>query len=79
MTETSDPATSLDAETLAFAGRMFELARNGDQTALTEQVDAGLPVNLTNDKGDPLGDRDLLRAAPDVRSAPASSGVTRPG
>jgi ankyrin repeat protein len=54
VTEPSDPAASLDAETVAFAGRMFELARNGDEAALTEQVDAGLPVNLTNDRGDTL-------------------------
>lgn len=44
----------LDAETLAFAHRMFDLARSGSTEELTAQVDAGLPVNLTNDKGDTL-------------------------
>jgi uncharacterized protein len=44
----------LDAETLAYAHRMFDLARGGHTTALVEQVDAGLPVNLTNGKGDSL-------------------------
>ena len=33
---------------------MFELARAGRTQDLAEQVDAGLPVNLTNDKGDTL-------------------------
>jgi ankyrin repeat protein len=49
----------LDDETLAFAHRMFDLARAGDTEALTAQVDAGVPANLTNDKGDSL----LLLAA----------------
>ncbi|MFB9236446.1 ankyrin repeat domain-containing protein [Plantactinospora siamensis] len=33
---------------------MFDLARAGDTAELTECVDAGLPVNLTNAKGDTL-------------------------
>ncbi|MGC4806334.1 ankyrin repeat domain-containing protein [Micromonospora sp. DT233] len=49
----------LDAETLAFAHRMFDLARGGATEELSANVDAGLPVNLTNDKGDTL----LLLAA----------------
>lgn len=44
----------LDEATLAYAHRMFDLARNGDAADLAAQVDAGLPVNLTNDKGDSL-------------------------
>ena len=44
----------LDAETLAYAHRMFDLARTGGTDALAAQIDAGLPVNLTNDKGDSL-------------------------
>jgi ankyrin repeat protein len=43
-----------DEETLAFAHRMFELARGGGTEELAANVDAGLPVNLTNDKGDTL-------------------------
>lgn len=43
----------LDEETLAFAHRMFDLARSGDPE-LPAQVAAGLPANLTNDKGDTL-------------------------
>jgi ankyrin repeat protein len=44
----------LDAETLTFAHRMFDLARDGATDELAGYVDAGLPVNLTNDKGDTL-------------------------
>jgi ankyrin repeat protein len=47
-------ADELDEETLAFAHRMFELARHGYGDELAANVDAGLPVNLTNDKGDTL-------------------------
>ncbi|GAA4577199.1 hypothetical protein GCM10023176_50210 [Micromonospora coerulea] len=35
-----------DAETLAFAHRMFDLAHGGMTEELAGQVDAGLPVNL---------------------------------
>lgn len=57
--ETTDetPAATpeeLDEETLAFAHRMFDLARGGPADDLAAQVDAGLPVNLTNDRGDTL-------------------------
>jgi hypothetical protein len=44
----------LDAETIAFAHRMFDLARSGSTEALSAQVTQGLPPNLTNDKGDTL-------------------------
>lgn len=47
-------APELDDETLAFAHRMFDLARQGQDEQLAAYIDAGLPVNLTNDKGDTL-------------------------
>jgi uncharacterized protein len=53
----SGPATTqpqLDEATLAFAQRVFGFARAGDHAALTELLTAGLPANLTNDKGDTL-------------------------
>lgn len=49
----------MDDETLAFAHRMFDLAREGEADELAAHVDAGLPVDLTNSKGDTL----LLLAA----------------
>ena len=47
-------ADELDAETIAFAHRMFDLARTGEAGQLAAQIAAGLPVNLTNDQGHTL-------------------------
>jgi ankyrin repeat protein len=44
----------LDAETIAYAHRMFDLARSGSTEELSGQLRHGLPANLTNDKGDTL-------------------------
>lgn len=44
----------IDQDVLDFAHRMFDLARSGGADELAASVDAGLPVNLTNDKGDTL-------------------------
>lgn len=46
--------TDLDDETIAFAHRMFDLAREGGTEQLLANVTAGLPANLTNAKGDTL-------------------------
>ncbi|MGW1887272.1 ankyrin repeat domain-containing protein [Streptomyces sp. NPDC001970] len=48
MSETPDP------EVIELASRIFDLARQGDADALAAYVDAGVPANLTNDKGDSL-------------------------
>ncbi|MEV6597476.1 ankyrin repeat domain-containing protein [Actinoplanes sp. NPDC051346] len=47
-------AEELDAETIAFAHRMFDLARAGGAEELAGHLAQGLPANLTNDKGDTL-------------------------
>ena len=47
-------AEELDAETIAFAHQMFDLARSGATGELGAYVAAGVPANLTNDKGDTL-------------------------
>lgn len=47
-------AEPLDDDTLALAQRVFDLARNGATDELAGLLAAGLPVNLTNDKGDTL-------------------------
>lgn len=44
----------LDAETLAFAGRVFQYARMGHAAELADLFSQGLPANLRNDKGDSL-------------------------
>jgi uncharacterized protein len=41
-------------DVLALAHQMFDLAREGDAGQLAAYVDAGVPVNLTNAKGDTL-------------------------
>lgn len=43
-----------DEETLAFAHRLFELAREGGTDQLAGHLDAGLSPDLTNDRGDTL-------------------------
>ncbi|ALO07009.1 Putative ankyrin protein [Streptomyces venezuelae] len=48
MSETPDP------EVVELASKVFDLARTGDAEALAAYVDAGVPANLTNDKGDSL-------------------------
>ncbi|MFE5732820.1 ankyrin repeat domain-containing protein [Streptomyces sp. NPDC056528] len=48
MSETPDP------EVIELASRVFDLARTGDAEALAAYVDAGVPANLTNDRGDTL-------------------------
>jgi ankyrin repeat protein len=48
----TDPAP--DSEVLQFAAKVFNLARHGDTATLAAYVDAGVPANLCNDKGDTL-------------------------
>lgn len=47
-------ATALPQETVDFAHRIFDAARNDQSELLLAAVDAGLPVNLTNEKGNTL-------------------------
>ncbi|MFP3989986.1 ankyrin repeat domain-containing protein [Streptomyces sp. E11-3] len=63
MTEAPDP------EVVELATKIFDLARQGEAEALAAYVDAGVPVNLTNDRGDSLvmlaayhGHADAVRA-----------------
>src|SRR3954447_26192226 len=44
----------IDPGVLKLARRVFDLARGGSTDELAEYVDAGVPVDLTNDKGDTL-------------------------
>lgn len=52
----SDPPESsdLDDQLAELAGRLFDMARNGDTAALDAYLDAGVPVNLRNQTGDTL-------------------------
>ncbi|MFJ9249510.1 ankyrin repeat domain-containing protein [Streptomyces sp. NPDC101776] len=58
-----------DPEVVEFATKIFDLARRGGTEALVAYVDAGVPANLTNDRGDSLvmlaayhGHADAVRA-----------------
>ena len=58
-----------DPEVLELAQRIFDLSRHGDTDTVAAYVDAGVPANLTNDKGDSLlmlaayhGHADTVRA-----------------
>lgn len=46
-------ASALPSETLDFANKMFDLARTGSPL-LMEYIRSGLPLNLTNNRGDTL-------------------------
>jgi ankyrin repeat protein len=48
MSEPIDPAV------IELAGRVFDLARGGRTAELAEYLDAGVPADLTNDRGDSL-------------------------
>ncbi|MET9087290.1 ankyrin repeat domain-containing protein [Streptomyces sp. NPDC004237] len=43
-----------DPEVVELATKIFDLARQGRTEALVAYVDAGVPANLTNDRGDSL-------------------------
>lgn len=44
----------IDPGVIELAARVFDLARGGVTEELAAYVDAGVPANLTNDKGDTL-------------------------
>jgi hypothetical protein len=44
----------IDPALIDLATKIFNLARAGDAAGVAAYVDAGVPVNLTNDKGDTL-------------------------
>ncbi|MER5502459.1 MULTISPECIES: ankyrin repeat domain-containing protein [unclassified Streptomyces] len=48
MSETPDP------EVIELATKIFDLARRGETETLAAYVDAGVPADLTNDRGDSL-------------------------
>ncbi|GAA1818608.1 ankyrin repeat domain-containing protein [Nesterenkonia flava] len=51
---TQDGAPELTDEQIEFLNSMFDLARAGRTEELLEFIDQGIPVNLTNAKGDSL-------------------------
>lgn len=55
MNEHQDHAADApDADVIELATKIFDLARQGETATLTAYLDAGVPANLTNDRGDTL-------------------------
>ncbi|KAI0367081.1 ankyrin [Pilatotrama ljubarskyi] len=54
MADTKPSVEGLPQETLDFAHRMFDAARENNSELLLQAVDVGLPPNLTNAKGNTL-------------------------
>ncbi|WP_432093985.1 ankyrin repeat domain-containing protein [Streptomyces sp. bgisy100] len=52
--ESGDVAGQVDPEVIELASRIFDFARGGETASLAAYVDAGVPADLTNDKGDSL-------------------------
>ncbi|MFE7618677.1 ankyrin repeat domain-containing protein [Streptomyces sp. NPDC057496] len=67
MSETPDP------EVIELATKVFDLARSGETETLAAYVDAGVPANLTNDRGDSL----LMLAAYHGHAAAVTALVAR--
>ncbi|WP_406379960.1 ankyrin repeat domain-containing protein [Streptomyces sp. NBC_01618] len=67
MSETPDP------EVVELATKVFDLARRGEADTLAAYVDAGVPANLTNDRGDSL----LMLAAYHGHAAAVTALVAR--
>ncbi|MCU1603783.1 MAG: Ankyrin [Modestobacter sp.] len=51
---TEQQGGAIDPEVIELAGRVFDMARSGSTEELAAYLDAGVPANLTNDKGDTL-------------------------
>jgi hypothetical protein len=53
-TSNTPTASSLPPEAIALATRMYDAARNGQIDIFQQALPAGLPANMTNEKGDSL-------------------------
>ncbi|MBY6368751.1 ankyrin repeat domain-containing protein [Rhodococcoides corynebacterioides] len=52
--DSPDADETIPADVADLATRVFDMARAGEATTLAAYVDAGVPVDLTNDSGDTL-------------------------
>lgn len=76
-TDTPSQPAELPPAALELAGKLFELAREGDTATLSQYLQAGIPPNLTNHNGDTLlmlaayhGHLELVRTLMDKGSDP---------
>ena len=51
---THKPAIDMSDKAVELAGMMYEAARKGEKETIAQALKAGVPANLTNDKGDTL-------------------------
>ena len=65
----------IDPGVVELAGRVLDLARGGYTEELTAYVDAGVPANLTNDKGDTVLVLAAYHGRPDTVGALLSRGA----
>ncbi|MCU1682931.1 MAG: hypothetical protein JWQ81_3670 [Amycolatopsis sp.] len=54
MSESAEAAPENDPELIELWAKVFGFARTGETESLAAYVDAGIPANLTNDRGDTL-------------------------
>ena len=73
MSGAGSAAGSLPPEAIALATRMYDAARTGDVALLQQALAAGLPANMTNEKGDTLV---RFHPLPSSRNAPAATGAS---
>ncbi|KDN67506.1 hypothetical protein CSUB01_04269 [Colletotrichum sublineola] len=59
----SQGSKQLPPEAIALAGRMYDGARKGDIALFQQALPAGLPANMTNEKGDTLDNPHQLMLA----------------
>ncbi|KAK0729639.1 ankyrin repeat-containing domain protein [Lasiosphaeris hirsuta] len=52
--QTTVAESAVSPEAIEFAARMYAAARQGDAEVFKQALPAGLPANLTNEKGDTL-------------------------
>lgn len=64
-------APEIPPEAIAFATRMYDAARAGQIEVFQQALPAGLPANLTNDKGDSLVSAYIFRK--DIENVPSFS------
>lgn len=68
MTEPQQNSPDLTQDEVDFLNRVFDLAREGEADQLAELLDRGVPVNLTDAKGDTLLILASYREQPEVVS-----------
>ncbi|MEU3913924.1 ankyrin repeat domain-containing protein [Streptomyces sp. NPDC029721] len=54
MSKHEDAPGTPDKDVIELATKIFDLARQGETETLSAYLDAGVPANLTNDRGDTL-------------------------